>query len=403
MNIKLKNEKNWLVREYDKAISEHIAAELGLPEFLAKLLAIRGFDTVGTAKDFLSADDYCFHDPFLLRDMDKAVERIKLALSRGEKILIYGDYDVDGISSVAALYLFLCEKGGKVQYYIPDRLSEGYGLNSTAIDSFVRAGINLIITVDTGITAFSEAEYIKQNGMDIIVTDHHECRSEIPEAACAVINPKRPDSGYPFSELAGVGVVFKLICAVDGGDIKELCEKYLDIVALGTVADVMPIYGENRRIVKHGLAVLNKGEHIGISALLSEAVPETQSQARKITSSTIGFAIAPRLNAAGRIGNVNTAAELLVTENPARAKEIAETLCLLNRERQAIENNILSEAIEKIESEFDFENDKVIVLADDNWHQGVVGIVASRITEKYRLPSILITFSGEFGKKYSRL
>lgn len=403
MNIKLKNQKEWLVKECDRALVDKLSKELGLSPFLVRLLVIRGFDNIESARDFLDAGSYSFFDPFLLDDMDKAVLRIKQAIDRHERILIYGDYDVDGISSVAALYLYLHEQGADVCYYIPERLSEGYGLNTTAIDKFAAAKIGLIITVDTGITACDEARYIKEKGMDIIVTDHHECRGELPDAACAVINPKRPGSRYPMTELAGVGVVFKLICALDGEqNLPALCEKYLDIVSLGTVADVMPIYSENRRIVMHGLCALNRSGHTGIKALLSRALPESQNGARKVTAGTIGFAIAPRLNAAGRIGEVKHAAELLITSDEFRAAEIAEELCLLNRERQAIENNILEVAIERIESGYDFEKNKVIVLADEQWHQGVIGIVASRITEKYGLPCILITFSGDMGKGSAR-
>lgn len=405
MNIKLKNEKEWSLKECDGKSVKLLSEQLGIDPFLARLLAVRGFDTAAKAVDFLSADDFLFHDPFFLDDMDKAVERINKAIDDGERILIYGDYDVDGISSVAALYLYLNSRGAKVCYYIPERLSEGYGLNDAAIDKFALAKIGLIITVDTGITSVHEAEYIKSRGMDIVITDHHECPEELPVAACAIINPKRADSEYPFSELAGVGVVFKLICALGGKEnLNELCEKYLDIVCLGTVSDVMPLYGENRRIVTHGLEILNRNSesHVGIKALLDEAVPENSPGSRKITASTVGFAIAPRLNAAGRIGDVKRAAEILITGDKDGAKIIAEELCALNRERQAIENKILNEAVEKISSEVDLENDKVIVLADEGWHQGVIGIVASRITEKFGLPSILITFTGDVGKGSAR-
>ena len=281
MNIKLKNEKEWSLKEADESAVKLLAQQLGIDSFLARLLAVRGFDTAAKACDFLSADDFLFHDPFLLNDMEKAVERINKAIENGERILIYGDYDVDGISSTAALYLYLNSKGARVCYYIPERLSEGYGLNESAIDKFAAAKIGLIITVDTGITSVKEAEYIKSRGMDIIVTDHHECPEVLPDAACAIINPKRRDSTYPFSELAGVGVVFKLICALGGGEnLAELCEEYLDIVCLGTVSDVMPLYGENRRIVTHGLSSLNRNprRHVGICALLPPKQPRVRER-----------------------------------------------------------------------------------------------------------------------------
>ncbi|MBR5527537.1 MAG: single-stranded-DNA-specific exonuclease RecJ [Clostridia bacterium] len=403
MNIKLKNQKEWITKEYSLSEAEQLSQRLGISEFLARLLVIRGFADAHAAADFLNADDLSFHDPFLLTDMDKAVERIKRAIAEKERILIYGDYDVDGISSVSALYLFLSRSGADVCYYIPERLSEGYGLNKGAIDKFAMSGIDLIITVDTGITACAEAQYINECGMDIIVTDHHECRGELPLSAVAVINPKRPGNKYPMAELAGVGVVFKLICALSPKDeISSVCAEYLDIVSLGTVADVMPIVGENRRIVTHGLAVLNSSRNLGIRALLSKAMPDSQNSNRKVTAGTIGFAIAPRLNAAGRIGDVKRAAELLITNDTKRAEEISEELCALNRERQNIENSILEVAVARIEAGYDFEKNKVIVLADDSWHQGVIGIVASRITEKYGLPCILITFSGDIGKGSAR-
>lgn len=404
MKIQLKNEKKWLIRPCDEAAACRISEETGLPEFLARLLAARGMDTPEKASDFLDGDGTVFHDPFLLEDMDRAVERIHRAIREKERILIYGDYDVDGVSSVSALYLYLSGKGADVCYYIPERLEEGYGLNADALCRFAAANIRLIITVDTGITAVSEAALAKKQGMDLIITDHHECRNALPTAAYAVINPKRKNSRYPFQELAGVGVVFKLICALEEGkQIPELCDRFLDLVSLGTVADVMPLRGENRRIVAGGLKNLNSGgANGGVRALLEEAQGTARNGVRRISASTIGFVLAPRLNAAGRIGNVKHAVELLITKNSRRAEEIASELCLLNRERQTVENSILEEAIRQIEQGYDFERDKVIVLASDHWHQGVIGIVASRITERYGLPSILITFKDETGKGSAR-
>ncbi len=401
MNIKLRDEKNWNVSGFDIKKAEELSEMLTIPLIVAKLLVIRGIDTIESAKGFLCPESNGFNDPYLLNDMDKAVFRIEKAITTGERVLIYGDYDVDGISSVSVLYLYLHERGANVCYYIPERISEGYGLNNTAIDRFKRAGISLIITVDTGITAIDEAKYAKECGMDIIITDHHECRQEIPMDACAVINPKRRDSKYPFSELAGVGVVFKLICALDDhADSNNECEKYLDIVALGTIADVMTVYGENRYIILKGLEILNSKRRVGIDALLACALNDAEN--RRITSTTVGFTLSPRLNAAGRIGDVKLASELLITPDANRAHTIATQLCELNKERQNIENKILSEAISMIEGTFDFEIDRVIVLGNDGWHQGVIGIVASRLTDKYGLPSILVTFSDGIGKGSAR-
>ncbi len=405
MNIRLKNEKKWTVRPYNTESAEKVARETEIPLFLARILCARGIDTPEKAADFLSGDALSFHDPFLLADMEKACARIKSAVENGERILIYGDYDVDGISSVAALYLYLSSKEAQVCYYIPERLSEGYGLNTAAIDRFAAAKIRLVITVDTGITAVEEAAYAKQKGIDLIITDHHECRGALPTDALAVINPKRPDNVYPFTELAGVGVVFKLLCALEGEqNLPALCEKYLDIVSLGTVADVMPLHGENRTIVSHGLSVLNnrKGANLGVRALLYAAQGGNAETKKNITATTVGFIIAPRLNAAGRIGEVKHAAELLITRDPDRALAVAEELCALNRERQAIEAQILAEALEQIDKTVDFEKDRVLVLSSDHWHQGVIGIVASRLVERCNLPCILITTHNGVGKGSAR-
>lgn len=447
MNIRLKNQKEWIVRSYDKETARRLADTLSISDFSARLLAARGYDDPTEAAAFLHCDNDEFPDPFLLPDMAKAVERITTAIGRGEKILIYGDYDVDGLSSVAALYLYLSERGAQVCYYIPERHSEGYGLNSAAIERFAAAKISLIITVDTGITAIDEVAVAKSYGIDVVITDHHECvlsedkcisscdkcvsagneeesgdREENDDrtagaksttaklsagaklpSAYAVVNPKRPDSRYPFRELAGVGVVFKLLCALAGEDAaarEDICARYLDLVSLGTVADVMPLVGENRHIVSRGLSILNRhGGNLGARALLYAA---GHTDGKVCTASTIGFLIAPRLNAAGRIGDVNRAAELLITHDPERAESIAELLCEQNRQRQAIETEIFAQAVAMVEQTVDLEQDKVLVLYSENWHQGVIGIVASRLCERYGLPCILITKSGEIGKGSAR-
>ena len=408
MTIRLKNEKRWVLRPSSAEAAAAIAEANGIPDFLARILYARGFDTPEKASEFLREDTLSFHDPFLLADMEKACARLHAAVERHERILIYGDYDVDGVSSVAALYLYLSSVGADVCYYIPERLSEGYGLNTAALDRFAEVGIRLIVTVDTGITAVAEAAYAKEKGIDIIITDHHECRSELPNDALAVINPKRHDNRYPFVELAGVGVVFKLICALEKPENRPLvCERYLDLISLGTVADVMPLVGENRKIVSHGLELLNRkgAAHLGVRALAYAAAGGAAAgdNAKKdFSASTIGFILAPRLNAAGRIGNVGDAVELLITRDPNRALALAEELCALNRERQSIETEILNEAIKQIEAERDLEKEKVLVLSSDHWNQGVIGIVASRLSERYGLPSLLITVTDGMGKGSAR-
>ena len=402
--MKENNIKNiWTVGQCDYDKVRNLMDELSLKEFLCKVLVAKGFDTKEKANEYLCSSISDLADPFLLKDMDKAVARIKTAIQNNEKIMIYGDYDVDGITSVAALWRYLTFKGGNVSCYIPERVNEGYGLNKLAIEKFASEGINLIITVDSGITAHEEIAFASSIGIDVVITDHHECREELPTAV-AVVNPHRQDSEYPFKELAGVGVVFRLICAYEGNkNISNICSKYSDIVALGTVADVMPIIGENRIIVKHGLASLANTKNKGLCALIEQTFSEKKSGKRKsITASSIGFGLAPRINAAGRIGDVNRALELLITENKAEADNIATYLCSVNRERQLVENLIFEEAISQIESNHDFDNDKIIVLVSDSWHLGVIGIVASKITERYKLPSILISIDGDVGKGSGR-
>ena len=402
--MKENNIKNiWSIGEYDKNCVSNLMQELSLKEFLTKVLVAKGFDTPEKANEYLNSNINSLADPFLLKDMEKAVNKIKSSVSSKEKIMIYGDYDVDGITSVAALWRYLTFKGANVCYYIPERVNEGYGLNTAAIKKFAADGVKLIITVDSGITAHEEIAYAASLGIDVVITDHHECREELPEAV-AVVNPHRQDSDYPFRELAGVGVVFRLICAYEGNrNISTICSKYSDIVALGTVADVMPIVGENRIIVKHGLAALANTKNKGLCSLIEQTFAERKSAQRKnITASSIGFGLAPRINAAGRIGDVNKALKLLITENKSEADEIATYLCAVNRERQLVENMIFEEAVKQIESNHDFDNDKVIVLVSEKWHLGVIGIVASKITERYKLPSILISIDGEIGKGSGR-
>ena len=394
--------------ERDEAIRE-IAERTGLSAKCACLIYNRGFRTADDAERFLRNEEAVLHDPRQLKDMDRALERIRVAVENKETIAIYGDYDVDGVTSVSMLYLYLKSlDAGRIEYYIPSRDGEGYGLSSAAIDRLKEKGVELIITVDTGITANEEAAYASSLGIDMVVTDHHECRPDLPDC-CAVVNPHREDSEYPFRELAGVGVVFKLVCAyemmlcrergepeIDG--VRKICYEYGDLVAIGTIADVMPIVDENRLIVKLGLKMIEKTRRPGLAALI-EAVnaPSSTSAApkkRKITSSFIGYGIAPRINAAGRIDSATKAVRLLLAEDPASAKNYAQELCEINRQRQAEENRIAEQAMKKIEKGFDPENDRVIVIEDDGWKQGIIGIVASRITERYGLPSLLISFDG---------
>ena len=416
-----KRERVWTLHESKDGAGttkeiRDLADGLQMSELCAKLLYNRGFRTIEQAERFLKNEETQLHDPFLLKDADLAVERIRLSLERREKTVIYGDYDVDGVTAVSVLYLYLKERGANVSYYIPSRNGEGYGLSCAALDRLKADGVSFIITVDTGITANEEVAYASSIGMDMVITDHHECRAELPEA-CAVVNPHRPDCPYPFKELAGVGVVFKVICAlemdacrragtpiIDG--IRRISYAYADLTAIGTIADVMPLVDENRLIVALGLRLIAKTERKGLAALIDassapgvkptslSANGRTAPKKKKITSSLIGYGIAPRINAAGRISNASKAVELLLAEDDETAARMAQELCEINRCRQVEENRIAEQAYRRIEQSHDFERDRIIVLEDNGWQQGIIGIVSSRITEKYGLPSILISFDG---------
>ena len=386
------------------AIIEKMAQELGQSRFFAVLLYNRGYRTAKDAMRFLHFEEENLHDPYLLCDMDKATDRIFEAIENKEKICVYGDYDVDGVTAVSTLYLYLKSLGADVSIKIPKREGEGYGVSCASVEKLADMGIELIITVDTGITACEEVRYAKELGIDFVITDHHECREILPDA-CAVVNPHRHDCNYPFKELAGVGVVFKLVCALEikrskamgvavERALRDVCLKYIDLVTLGTIADVMPIVDENRLIVSMGLKLMDNSPRPGVRALIDAASSKKggdESKRKKINSSFIGFGIAPRINAAGRISDAAIAVRaLLATEDEAEA--LAEELCEINRQRQVEENRIAEEAYEIIRDLADLEDNPVIVLDSNEWQQGIIGIVASKITEKYGLPSILVSF-----------
>ncbi len=402
--------KQWTLRSSNVSEStvEKIIDKYKLSRSTAELISSRFIGSEDDIDMFINKDCSPLRDPLLLNDMDKAVERILRAVkNKDDVVAIYGDYDVDGVTSVSMMYLYLTSLGLRVGYYIPSRNDEGYGINKSAINKLYSRGVTLIISVDTGVTAIDEVEYAKSLGIDMIITDHHECRPELPDAL-AVINPHRPDCDYPFKELAGVGVAFKLICALE---VARICEtglteyeaqrkillEYGDLVAIGTVADVMPIVDENRTIVSMGLKIIEARPRLGLSSLIELSSNKSASAQKKdITSTFIGFTIAPRLNAAGRMGNAAVAVELLLAEDKQTATTIAEELCETNRIRQSEENKIVDAALEKIDEEWDLhiKNGGVIVLAGEDWQQGVIGIVASRITERFGMPSILISFDG---------
>ena len=363
--------------------------EAGYSPLLAAVLNVRGLKTTEDALRFLENDELLLGDPLMLADMPEAVMRLTRAIAARERIAVYGDYDVDGITSSCMLTDYLRSKGVECELYIPNRLDEGYGVNTDAIDALRDRGVSLIVTVDCGVTTVEEAAYASGLGIDMIITDHHECREELPEAI-AVVDPKRGDCNYPSHDLAGVGVAFKLLCALEGSAAPVL-ERYADLVAVGTIADVMPLVGENRYIVKCGLEKLQNDPRPGFRALIEEA----GLGEKKITATNVGFTLAPRLNASGRLGQVESATKLLLADSARKAACFASDLCQLNRDRQALETDIWQQAQEMLG---DAAPDAPIVLAREGWHQGVIGIAASRLTEAYGVPAIMICLDGDKGK-----
>ena len=367
--------------------------EAGYPALLSAVLASHGITDSPAADDFLKIEDSLSLSPLLMKDMDRAVARIRAALDAGEHMAVFGDYDVDGITATAILVDYLRRCGAQVSHYIPRRIEDGYGLSADAMRTLRGQGITLVITVDCGITGVEEVDFAASLGMDVVVTDHHECKDELPRAI-AVVDPHRPDCPYPFKHLAGCGVALKLVLALGGVDrAEELLTRYSPLAAVGTVADVMRMSGENRTIVARGLAHIADNDFIGLQALLQE----TGLDQKEITSVQIGYVLAPRINAAGRMGEADRAAELMLCKDPVLARELARELCQLNRQRQTVEQEIYAQAIAMIE-EMPVEERNALVLADSGWHQGVVGIVASRLSEKYACPSFMIHLSGHTGK-----
>ena len=364
----------------------------GYPPLSAMVLAARGLTDPQKACAYLDCTAE-LPDPFLMTDMDLAAGRVRLAIDRGEKIAVFGDYDVDGITATCMLTDFLRHQGANVRSYIPSRLEEGYGLNPIAIHQLHGEGVKLIVSVDCGITAIDEAELCRSLGIDLVITDHHECKDRLP-AAVAVVDPHRPDGGYPHKNLSGVGVAFKLACALSG-DQEAVLRDYADMVCLGTVADVMLLQGENRVFVSRGLESLRNTRRPGIAALMRESGCAQES----VSASTIGYNLAPRINAAGRMGQIDLALNLFLTDDENEAADLARQLCDLNRQRQAVESQIYAQAVSMLP---DGQPPEAIVLADDTWHQGVVGIVASRMAEEYCCPAFLICLDGEHGKASSR-
>mgnify|MGYP002553595581 FL=1 len=385
----LQSKTRWLLKKADETIIHTLMNELNQPRIVAALLVNRGIKTVDAARSFLYADEHDFYDPFLLSGMEEAVKRIVKAVKNNEKIMIYGDYDADGVSSTTVLKLALNQLGAEqVDWYIPNRFTEGYGPNKEAFAKIKEMGTSLLITVDCGISGIEEAQYAKELGMDYIVTDHHEPGPVLPEAL-AILHPKKPGETYPFHELAGAGVAMKLAHALLG----ELPEELIGIAAIGTIADLVPLHDENRLIALRGLQALKRTKRPGLLALYKKAGIAMDS----FNEDSIGFGIAPRINAVGRLEDADPAVELLLTNDEAEAERIAEEIDFLNKERQSIVKEITQEAIAEVENRFPLEDYPVLVIAKEGWNPGVVGIVASKLVEKYYRPTIILSIDREKG------
>ncbi|MDE7389950.1 MAG: single-stranded-DNA-specific exonuclease RecJ [Lachnospiraceae bacterium] len=390
--------KKWVISKLDKDNAKRIAAEFNIHILPAMLIDIMGFEDDEEIAEFLS-EDFDFSDPFLVTDMDKAVIRITKAVQSFERICVYGDYDADGVTSTALLYSYLVSIGANVMYYIPSRENEGYGLNNNAVDVLKEQGVSLIITVDNGISACEQIDYASSLGIQTVVTDHHTPPAQLPNAI-AVVNPHREDDISPFKHFSGVGIVFKLCMAMDddGLNIDELLDKFSDIAAIGTVGDVVSLSGENRSLVKAGLRKINNGDRIGIAALKQSA----GYAEKELSAGNVAFTLVPRINAGGRLGLSQKSVKLLLSEDSDEAREIAEELSEDNRNRQEIEQEILKQVEQKLDNDEYIKYRKIIVVAGEGWHQGVIGIAAARIKDKYGKPTIIISYDGENAKGSAR-
>lgn len=379
--------KVWSVAKVNKERAIAMANKLEIPPLLAMMLDIRGITKEEDVINFLQ-ENKDFSDPFLMKDMDKAVERITTAVENGEKICVYGDYDADGVTSTSLLYSYLRDSlGADVMFYIPTRTGEGYGMNKGAVDKIHSLGVTLIITVDNGISAREEIDYANSLGIDTVITDHHMPSGAIPKAV-AVVNAHQQDDKSPFKDFSGVGVAFKLVMAIEGeyADVDSLLENFSDIATLGTIGDIVPLVGENRTLVKNGLRHIQNSDRIGINAMKQESgIAE-----KEINSSNVAFTLVPRINAGGRLGSSEKSVNLLLTEDEDEAVTIADKLGMDNRERQSIEKEILASIDEEVRRTPNIVNDKILVFAGKGWHQGVVGIAASRIKDIYDKPTIII-------------
>ncbi|HAJ57147.1 MAG TPA: single-stranded-DNA-specific exonuclease RecJ [Candidatus Omnitrophica bacterium] len=387
-------QKTWKPIEPDIHLKNRLSAELGTSSLFAQLLISRGITDKEGALVFLRSELSDLHDPYLMCGMAEAAARIKKAVKDKEPIFIATDFDVDGVTSCAILETGLIRMGARIEHYLPHRVKDGYGLNREAVARAIEFGAKVFISLDCGITAHREVLSLKEAGIDCIIVDHHEPPKDGLPEALAILDPKRPDCTYPFSDLASAGLAYKLIQALGAED----ASKYLDLVALGTVADVAPLKGENRIFVKHGLDALNRTERHGLQSLMESA----GIKSKKISTHSISFILAPRLNASGRIDSANTSLDLLLSEDPKEAAVLARSLNENNRARQKIEERVMSEAVEMIDKEVNFKDDFIIVLSREDWHPGVLGIVASKIADRYYRPAVVVSFQDDVGRGSAR-
>lgn len=388
--------RRWNVADVPEDKAKIISSETGLSELVSRILLSRNPEHTPESVMKFIANDIEFESPFNIKDMDKAVERIHLAIENGEKIAIYGDYDCDGITSTALLIDYFDSVGGDAFYYIPDRETEGYGMNMAAVKKLSDMGTSLIVTVDNGITAHEEVEYAAELGMDVVITDHHTPRPTLPQAV-AVVNPHRDDCNSQFKDYAGVGVAFQLICALEEADPLELLDYYADLVAIGTLADLVPLYGANRKIAQRGIEHLEHTHRLGISALMNVG-----GLTPPLTAESVSFGIAPRINAAGRMGRVKQAVELLITDDEAQAAELAGELGEMNLQRRGVEEKVLEEIKEKLRANPALLLERVLIVSGEGWHQGVMGIVASRLLERCGKPVIVFSVNDGVAKGSGR-
>lgn len=387
--------KKWTVQKLNKDLASTIAERYSIDPLTALLLTQRGFDTFDKLDEFFD-DSEEWIDPFLLPDMEKAVERINNAIFDGERICVYGDYDCDGVTSTTILYSYLEAQGADVTYMLPERERDGYGLSDQVVDRIAATGTKLIVTVDNGISAVEEAKYIKEKGMELVVTDHHLEGDELPDCV-AIVDPHRNDWDCPFEDYAGCGVALKLCCAMEGSN-EEVMQEFADIAALGTVADMVPLTGENRKIVLYGLRLLNTYRKPGIEAILEKAGLSDKT----LDSTSISFGIAPRINAAGRMGTAERALDLLLAEDPYSASEMAEEVNVMNTQRHSEEDKIFTEAIAYLQEHPEVAHLPILIVSGKGWHEGVLGIVASKLLERYLRPVIVLTDKGDLCKGSAR-